>query len=97
MRAGAFVGWEGCEVRLCDPRARVSPLSPLCPRVSRQSPRCLLTARGSWRGRASACALAVRVAGCKVGLRLVVRFEIRRVFRFSVCLSRLPRVFFTGS
>ena len=43
MRAGALVGWEGCEVRLCDPCARVSPL---CPRVSRLSPRltrCLLT------------------------------------------------------
>ena len=40
MRARALVGWEGCEVRLCDPCARVSPL---CPRVSRLSPRtCLL-------------------------------------------------------
>ena len=37
MRAGALVGWEGCEVRLCDPGARVSPL---CPRVSRLYPRC---------------------------------------------------------
>ena len=35
MRARALVGWEGCEVRLCDPCARVSPL---CPRVSRLSP-----------------------------------------------------------
>ena len=49
MRARALVGWEGCEVRLCDPCARVSPL---CPRVSWLSPRtCLLyeILPGSWR------------------------------------------------
>jgi hypothetical protein len=74
VRAGALVGWEGCEVRLCDPCAAVCPRCvPVCPGCPR---RCLLTARGSWRGRA--CALAVRV-----GYGLVVRFEIR-VSRVSV-------------
>ena len=28
--AGALVGWDGCEVRLCDP-CRVCPCVPVCP------------------------------------------------------------------
>ena len=49
--ARALVGWDGCEVRLCDPCARVCPGSPgvflpvtaVCP----GSPRCLFTGNGS--------------------------------------------------
>jgi hypothetical protein len=29
-RSGALVGWDACEVRLCDPCARVCPGSPRC-------------------------------------------------------------------
>ncbi len=28
FRAGALVGWDGCEVRLCDQCARVRPCAP---------------------------------------------------------------------
>ena len=38
VRVGALMGWDGCEVRLCDPCARVSRMCP-------GSPRCLFTQR----------------------------------------------------
>ena len=47
VRVGALVGWDGCEVRLCDPCARVRPcLSTHLSHVSVPAPpgaRCLLT------------------------------------------------------
>ena len=38
VRVGALMGWDGCEVCLCDPCARVSRMCP-------GSPRCLFTQR----------------------------------------------------
>ena len=38
VRVGALMGWDGCEVRLCDPCARVSRVCP-------GYPRCLFTER----------------------------------------------------
>ena len=43
-RAGVSLGLDGCEVRLCDPCARVRPCVPCVSRVRPGSPRCLFTA-----------------------------------------------------
>ena len=42
-RAGVSLGLDGCEVRLCDPCARVRPCVPCVSRVCPGSPRCLFT------------------------------------------------------
>ena len=76
MRAGALVGWDDCEVRLCDPCARVSVrVSRVCP----GSPRCLFHTVPGVRGRAGA--LVGRV-GC----------EVRDPCAPCVCVSRLHPV-----
>ena len=40
---GVSLGLDGCEVRLCDPCARVRPCVPCVSRVCPGSPRCLFT------------------------------------------------------
>ena len=44
-RAGLSLGFDGCEVRLCDPCARVRPCVPCVSRVCPGSPRYLFTGR----------------------------------------------------
>ena len=42
------LGLDGCEVRLCDPCARVHPCVPCVSRVCPGSPRCLKSSGESW-------------------------------------------------
>ena len=47
-KTGALAGWDGCEVRRCDPYARVRPCVPCVSRVVcvpcvSRLPRCLFT------------------------------------------------------